>query len=194
MIRRPPRSTLFPYTTLFRSLFAQHPAAITSLQEELARALGGRPPNFSDLSNLSFTEQVVRESMRLYPPVIALGRRPLTDVQFGDCTAAKDTLIIASQWLIHHDRRWYAEPLAFRPERWTEAFRTALPRHAYFPFGGGPRSCLGENFAWMEFVLVLASIAQAWTFEPTPEALTVRPQARITLHPDRPVRLRLRKR
>lgn len=175
-------------------LLAQHPSIEAELHAELDRVLGGRPPAFEDFPRLTFTEQIVRETIRLYPPVWALGRRTLADLSFNGLDVPRDSLVVASQWISHRDARWYEEPAAFRPSRWTPEFRAALPRFAFYPFGGGPRSCIGENFAWMELVLILATLTQRWRFLATPGTPKVRPDARITLHPSRAVHLQLQRR
>ena len=175
-------------------LLSQHSDIEDKLHAELAQVLNGRVPSYDDFPRLVVTEQIVREVMRLYPPVWTIGRQTTEQLTFGDYQTPKGSLIIASQWIIHRDPRWFAQPLAFRPERWTPEFRASIPRFAYFPFGGGSRSCIGENFAWMELVLIVATIAQRWRFTLTHDAHCVTPQGRITLHPDRSVRLRLHKR
>jgi cytochrome P450 len=129
--------------------------------------------------------------MRLYPPVWTMGREATEDIELGGNPVRKGTLVLASQWVIHRDPRWFEQPLAFRPERWTDEFRGKLPRFAYFPFGGGARSCIGENFAWAEMILVLATIAGNWCFTMTPAAEGIRPRPKISLGPDRPLLLRL---
>jgi cytochrome P450 len=92
------------------------------------------------------------------------------------------SIIVMSQWIVHRDPRYYAEPDRFEPDRWTSEFKAALPRFAYFPFGGGPRQCIGESFAWMELVLLVATLAQQWKFELVPGHPAV-PQAAVTLRP-----------
>jgi cytochrome P450 len=175
-------------------LLAQHPEAEATLHVELDRVIGGRAPAFEDVPRLVFTEQIVRETLRLYPPVWAIGRRTLADLTFNGLVVSRNSLVVASQWISHRDARWYPEPDAFRPARWTPEFRTALPRFAYYPFGGGPRSCIGENFAWTELVLIVATLAQRWRFAATSTTQKIRQHARITLHPDREVRLQLHRR
>jgi len=123
-----------------------------------------------------------------------MGREATEDIELGGHPVRKGTLVLASQWVVHHDPRWYDDPLAFIPGRWTDAFRGGLPRFAYFPFGGGARSCVGENFAWAEMILVLATIAAKWKLTLTPEAEGIRPRPKISLGPDRPVLLRLNRR
>jgi cytochrome P450 len=123
-----------------------------------------------------------------------MGREALEDIELGGNPIPKGTLVLASQWVIQRDARWFPAPLEFRPERWTDEFRGALPRFAYFPFGGGARSCIGENFAWTEMVLVLATVASRWRLSMTPESEAIQPFPRISLGQDRPVRLRLDRR
>lgn len=175
-------------------LLAQHPEVEAALHAELATVLGDRAPAFEDAARLTFTEQIIREVLRLYPPVWAIGRRTLADLNFNGTTVPRDSLVLASQWVSHRDARYYPEPDRFLPSRWTPGFRTALPRFAYYPFGGGPRSCIGENFAWTELTLIIATLTQRWRFSTTADTAKVRPHARITLHPNREVRLRLHRR
>jgi cytochrome P450 len=172
-------------------LLATHPAAEAALHAELGRVLAGRDPVFADVAQLPYTNQIVSEALRLYPPVWSMGRQALADLELGGRTVPSGSLILAPQWLLHRDARWFAEPTTFRPERWTPEFRAALPRFAYFPFGGGPRSCIGEGLAWTEIILVVATLAQRWRFEAGPEGRQIRPTPRISLGPDRPVRLTL---
>jgi cytochrome P450 len=172
-------------------LLAKHPGIQETLHGELARVLGGRPAAFADVPNLAFAGQIITEAMRLFPPVWTMGREATEDIQLGGNPVRKGTLVLASQWVIHRDARWFDEPTEFRPERWTDEFRGRLPRFAYFPFGGGARSCIGENFAWAEMILVLATIAGAWRLSITAEAAGILPRPKISLGPDRPVFLRL---
>ncbi len=130
-------------------LLSQHPEAETRLHAELDEVLGERPPAVDDLPRLPYTEMVLTESMRLYPPAYVLGRTALEDLDLLGYRVPKGATMLASQWVIHRDPRWFDEPLEFRPERWTPETRVSLPRYAYFPFGAGPRICIGEPFAWM---------------------------------------------
>ena len=172
-------------------LLAQHPDVQAALSAELARVVGDRDPAFSDVPQLPFAMQVVTEALRLYPPVWTLGRDVLMDLELGGHSVTKGSLVLASQWVIQRDSRWFPDPDTFRPERWTSEFRGQLPRFAYFPFGGGARSCIGENFAWTEMVLVLATIARRWRLTMTPESRGIHPFPRISLGSDRPIRLQL---
>ncbi|MEO6004457.1 MAG: cytochrome P450 [Opitutus sp.] len=172
-------------------LLAKHPEIQDRLSAELVDVLNGREPGFDDMPQLAFTEQIVREALRLYPPVWTLARRTVAEVNLNGFVVPPDSLVLASQWIFHRNPQWFPDPLEFKPERWTNKFRSTLPRFAYFPFGGGSRSCVGENFAWMEFILVVASLAQRWRFSMASNSDRVTPLARITLHPDRPVLLKL---
>jgi cytochrome P450 len=175
-------------------LLARHPDIQAALEAELEAVLAGRTPGFEDVPKLVLTEQIIREAMRLYPPVWALARRSLADLTFADLVIPRDSLLVASPWISHRDPRWYSEPDAFRPTRWTPEFRAALPRFAYYPFGGGARSCIGENYAWTEFILIIATLCQEWRFHAAADSHLVQPHGRITLHADRPVRLKLERR
>jgi len=120
--------------------------------------------------------------MRVYPPAWAIGRRTLSERSVGGYTIPAGAVVMVSPYLVQRDPRWWPEPLAFRPERWEDE-DPSRPRLAYFPFGGGPRMCIGEPFAWMEAVLVVATIAMKWRLAAVP-GQTVRPRPAITLRPD----------
>ncbi len=165
------------------SLLAENPAAECALHAELAAVLGGRAPTFADVPRLVFTEQVVRESLRLYPPAWIIGRRALIETELGGRSVAAGTTVLTSPWVTHRDARWFESPAAFCPWRWTPALRENLPKFSYLPFGGGPRGCIGESFAWMELILVVATLAQQWRFRPAPGTRPPAPQPRITLRP-----------
>jgi cytochrome P450 len=141
-------------------LLSRHPSVAASLHQELYEVLGGRSPTAADLSRLRFTEMVVMEAMRLYPPAYALGREALRDCTIAGYQVPAGTSIFISPWVVHRDQRWFERPDEFLPERWAGNAAQRLPRFAYFPFGGGPRICIGNRFAMMEAVLMLASIAR----------------------------------
>jgi cytochrome P450 len=171
-------------------LLATHPECQARLSDELDRVLGGRTPELRDLENLKYTDAVVLESMRLYPPAWAVARQALTDVEIGGYRFPRGAEFVMSPWVLHRDPRNFHDPEAFVPERWENDLARALPRFAYFPFGGGPRVCIGNRFAMMEAKLVLAAALQRFRFESTPETrLTLMPS--VTLRPRGPVRLRL---
>lgn len=170
-------------------LLAEHPEAEARLHDELRTVLGGRAPTAADYPSLPFTRAVLAESMRIRPPAWTIGREPLADFEAGGYRIRAGSIVLVSPWIVHRDGRWWSEPHAFRPERWMAPdFEASLPRMAYFPFGGGPRKCIGEGFAWMEGVLALATMAGRWKLRPVPGA-RVTAEPRITL---RPVGLRMR--
>jgi cytochrome P450 len=163
-------------------LLSQNPEAEAKLHAELDQVLGNRLPTAADLARLPYTRQVMAESMRIYPPAWAVERRAIEDVEIGGYTIRKGTVVLACQYFVHRDPRWWPEPELFRPERWAEP-AGSRPKFAYFPFGAGTRICIGEHFAWMEGTLVLATIAQRWRLHydaktaPIPEPLvTLRPR------------------
>src|SRR5262249_10647197 len=130
----------------------------------------------------------VTEPLRLYPPAWGIPRMALEDVEIGGFTIPKGSGVSVSSWVVHRDPRWFDDPLAFRPERWEGELKKRLPRFAYFPFGGGPRQCIGNAFALMEAQLLLASIAQKFRFRLVPDHPVV-PQASITLRPKHGIRV-----
>ncbi|PYS76083.1 MAG: cytochrome P450, partial [Acidobacteria bacterium] len=141
-------------------LLAQNPEAEKKLHAELEEVLGGRAPSVDDLPRLRYCEWVVKESMRLYPPAWGVGREAVRDCEVGGYRIPEGMQIFTFQWVVQRDARWYDEPESFRPERWREEVASRLPKFAYFPFGGGPRQCIGNSFATMEAVLVLSTIAR----------------------------------
>jgi cytochrome P450 len=152
-------------------LLSQYPDVEKKLHNEIDSVLennngsnggGIRIPTADDISKLQYTEKVLRESMRLYPPVWTMGRYVENDYSVGEYTMPSVSSIIMSQYVMHHDPRYYEKPEEFNPDRWTEEFKTRLPRFSYFPFGGGIRGCIGEPFAWMEGILIIATISQKW--------------------------------
>ncbi len=173
-------------------LLGRHPEAEARLHRELDEVLGDRAPSLEDLPRLVYAERAVRESMRLYPPAWAVARRALAPFTVRGYAIPRGSTVLLSQWVMHHHPAWFADPFRFDPDRWTAEFRAALPRLAYFPFGAGPRICIGESFAWTEAVLVLATLARRWRVVVDPRP--VDPVARVTLRPGRPVRAVLRSR
>jgi len=163
-------------------LLAQHPEVEATLHAELGRVLGGRVPTDTDLSHLPYTRQVFMEAMRLYPPAWMMTRRTLGEYKIGGYTLPPGTCILLSPYVTQRDARFFANPDVFTPERWAASYNTMHTPRAYFPFGGGPRQCLGEGFAWMEGVLLLATLAQQWQLRLVP-GCTVVPQPLVTLRP-----------
>jgi cytochrome P450 len=174
-------------------LLAGHPDAEARFHEEIDAVLGDRLPRAADLPSLPYTRKVLAESMRLYPPAWAVSRKAVEPVTIGGYDLPPGTGVLAAQWVMHRDPRWFEDPLAFRPERWTEEFEAGLPKLAYFPFGGGPRICIGMGFAWMEGVLLLATLGRRWRMRLVP-GHPVAPSARITLRPKHGVLVTLSRR
>jgi cytochrome P450 len=162
-------------------LLSQNQDVEAKFHAELAGTLGGRLPSVEDLPLLRYTGHIFAEALRLYPPAWAIGRRALEDFQAGPYLIPAQSILLSSPWVVHRDPRWFPDPLAFRPERW-EVEDPARPTLAYFPFGAGTRVCIGERFAWMEGVLLLATIGQKWRLR-LAEGHPVATQARITLRP-----------
>jgi cytochrome P450 len=174
-------------------LLAQNPAVEAKLHAELDDVLGGRAPSLDDLSNLPYTGNVMTETLRLYPPAWGLARVAIEDHEIAGYPVKKGMGIAMAQWVVHRDTRWYDAPDEFRPERWEGDFLKRLPRFAYFPFGGGPRQCIGNAFATMEATLILATIAQRFRLHLLPDHPVV-PLASITLRPRYGVRVTLESR
>jgi len=172
-------------------LLSQNPAVEARLTDELHRVLRGRPPQAVDLQLLPYTEMVVRESLRLYPPAPGFAREPIEDVLIGGYKIPRGSLITVSTYALHRDPRLFDDPERFDPERFAAGWEARIPRHAYLPFGGGPRVCIGNGFATMEARLILATVAQHWTFllEPDQEVTTVQ---LVTLRPKKGIRMKLK--
>ena len=154
-------------------------------------ALGDRALGADDLARLPYTRAVLAETMRLYPPAWIIGRRALDEYRVDGHVLAPRTIVLMSQFLVHRDPRWWPEAESFRPERWLpggSAGDPARPKFSYFPFGAGTRVCIGEQFAWMEGVLALASFAQRWRLRLVP-GHPVTPQPIITLRPKHGMRM-----
>jgi cytochrome P450 len=168
-------------------LLSQNPEAEAAFHAELDRVLAGRLPSFEDLPQLRYTESVFAETLRLYPPAWGIGRRALEDYPVGDFVIPARSVVLMSPYVVHRDPRWFPDPGAFRPERWSVE-DPSRPKFAYFPFGGGARVCIGERFAWMEGTLLLAAIGQRWRLRLEP-GHRVETQARITLRPKHGMRM-----
>jgi cytochrome P450 len=161
-------------------LVARYPEVESQLHRELLAVLGDRSPTLEDLPRLTYTEMVVREALRLYPPTVELGRETVQEVEIGGYRLPAGTNVMFTPYTVHRDARWFDDPDAFRPERWADRLAQRIPRFAYFPFGGGPRVCLGQQFALIEAVLVVADIARQYRL--ILEANTeVRPDPALTL-------------
>ena len=173
-------------------LLATHPAEEAALVAEFDDVLDGRRPTAADVPRLEHTRKVLKESLRLYPPVFGILREPVREDLIGGYRIPPGSTVAMNQIAVHHDPRFFDDPKAFVPERWTESFEESLPEFAYFPFGGGPRRCIGERFAMLEATLILATIAREYhlelvsdrelTLEPS---VTTRPAKPITVRPER---------
>ncbi|HUS10086.1 MAG TPA: cytochrome P450 [Pyrinomonadaceae bacterium] len=157
-------------------LLAQNPETEKKFHAELDDELSGRLPTMEDLPRLKYTEMIAKESMRLYPPAYALGREAINDCEIGGFRVPAGAQVFMFQWSTQRDARFFPEPETFAPERWTPEFSASLPKYAYFPFGGGPRACIGNYFAMMEVILLLATIGQRFRFSLVPDqAVTLMP-------------------
>jgi cytochrome P450 len=174
-------------------LLAGNAADEDRLVGEWRNVLGGRPPTADDLPRLPFTECVLMEAMRLRPPVYAIGRESTSPVELGGFRFRRGTMVLLSQWVTHRDPRWFDDPDEFRPARWENGLINRIPKYAYFPFGGGPRICLGNAFALMEATLCLATIGQAFRFFPVAGHPVV-PAPSTSLRPKHGVRVTLARR
>lgn len=174
-------------------LLSQHPEVEARLHAELDTALGGRLPVFEDLQRLPYTRMVLAESMRLFPPAWAIGRRALNEFEAGGFTVPAGSVVLMSQYIMHRDPRFFPDPERFDPGRWTPDAQAERPKFSYFPFGGGGRVCIGEQFAWMEGILLIAAIAQQWRMRLVP-AHVVDLQPLITLRPKYGMRMTIERR
>jgi cytochrome P450 len=171
-------------------LLAAHQAVQQRLRAEVS-ALGCEPSAPVSLPALGYTRAVISEAMRLYPPAWIIGRTLTTGVELAGRPWPAGSIVAVSPLLLHHDPRWFPDPETFDPGRWLDDRKQGVPRHAYLPFGTGPRSCIGEQFAWAELVTVLAALVQSWTFHADPGLAPV-PVYRVTLRPAGPVPLTVR--
>jgi cytochrome P450 len=163
-------------------LIARHPATEARILAEVAEVVGDRAPTEEDVARLGTTDRVVKEAMRLYPPAWVTGREVAKAFELGGRPIPVGTQIVMSQWLVHRDPRWFPNPEVFDPDRFLPEVARERPRFAYFPFGGGPRVCIGNHFAMMEATLMLAMIVRAFRVELAPfEELRFEPS--VTLRP-----------
>ncbi|HKX29037.1 MAG TPA: cytochrome P450 [Blastocatellia bacterium] len=173
-------------------LLSQNPEAEARFYAEIDQVLGGRLPTAEDYPRLTYTWMVFAEAMRLYPPAFVIGRRALEDYPLGNYVVPARAIMVMSQYIVHHNEKYFPDSFKFDPQRWTPEAREARPKFSYFPFGGGPRVCIGEQFAWMEGVLVLATIAQRWKMRLVPgHRVEVRPS--VTLRPRYGMMMKLEK-
>jgi len=174
-------------------LLSQNPDCEQRLHNEIDRELQGRKPTFDDVPRLRYVEMVLAESMRLYPPAWAMGRYALKDFRLGEFFLPAKTTVLMSQFVTHRDPRFFPDPLRFDPERFTPEAKARRTKFTYFPFGAGFRQCIGESFAWMEGVLLLATLAQKWKFRLI-SGHRVEPEPLITLRPKYGMRMTVERR
>lgn len=166
-------------------LLSRNPEARAALTEELDRVLGDREPGIDDYAQLTYAQAVVKESLRLYPTIWLVTGVAKEGAQIGGIPMPVGTRVWSSQWATHRDERWFPRPEEFRPERWDPEHGDEIPEYAWYPFGGGPRVCLGTRFAMVEAVLVLAVLARRFELEVDPGVIN--PVPTLTLQPDREV-------
>src|SRR6476659_4284290 len=184
-------------------LISQHPEIEKKMLEEIDMIVSNsgkneserdgkifRAPSIKDLSKLKYVEKVLRESLRMYPPVWSIGRLVEDDYIIDKYTIPKGSSIIMSQYVMHHDSRYYDNPSEFNPDRWTDEFKRSLPRFSYFPFGGGIRGCIGEPFSWQEGILLMATISSNWTMSIASKQ-KIKTDPGITLNPKNGIKMRL---
>jgi cytochrome P450 len=169
-------------------LLGQNPVAEAQMHAEIDMVLGGKLPTLDDLPRLKYTEMIFAESMRLYPPAWAMGRQAMVDIEIGPYKLPAGSYLFFSQYIMQRSAEQFPNPLRFDPERFAPEAKAKRPKFAYFPFGGGSRQCIGEAFAWMEGILLLATIAQRWRLRLVPgQQIGLAPK--ITLRPDGPIRM-----
>ncbi|MFC5134278.1 MULTISPECIES: cytochrome P450 [Haloferacaceae] len=171
-------------------LLSKHPAARERVEREAAAATADGPPDAADAREMTYTGRVLSESMRLYPPVYTLFREPKLDVKIDGYRIPEGSALMCSQWVVHRSPRWYDDPDTFDPGRWEPERRSARPRFAYFPFGGGPRHCIGKAFSLLEAKLILACVCSRYALDYEGPDLSLR--GSLTMHPDHPVPMRIR--
>jgi cytochrome P450 len=171
-------------------LLSQHPQVEERLVREVFRVLGGRAPTVADLPQLPYTDMVVREAMRLYPPAAGFAREPIEDIHIGGYKVPEGSLVTVNTFALHHDPRFFEEPERFNPERFSAGWEERIPRYAFLPFGGGPRVCIGNGFAMMEARLILATVVQRCqlSLEPGQEIV---PMQLVTVRPKHGIRMRV---
>lgn len=171
-------------------LLSQHPEIETRVYQESVAVLGDRRATADDFARLELTERVIKESMRLYPPVYAIGRQLLEDYELGGYHLPKGVTLLFAQWVTHRRPELFPDPLRFDPDRWLPEGAKTIHKYAYFPFGGGPRICIGNHFAMMEAVLLLATLIRAYHFHLL-EGQTLELKPSVTLRVSNDLSMRL---
>ena len=173
-------------------LLSEHPEAARRIHREVDEVVGDGRPGLHDIQQLEFTEQVLNEAMRMYPPVYTLFRESQVGVKHGGYRLPANAMLMIPQWVVHRSSRWWDQPDRFKPDRWTNQRRSDRPRFAFFPFGGGPRMCIGKRFSLMEAKLIVATVAQQYDLEYTGPQMELR--GSLTMHPQHPVPAQLTER
>jgi len=173
-------------------LLSRYPEARKKFLAEMQTVLSGRNPIFEDLPRMPYADAVVKESLRLYPPAWRVTRQPVEDVELGGYLVPAHTVVFMPQWIVQRDKRYFKDPNEFVPERWLSEETKSLPKFAYFPFGGGPRICIGNSFATMEAIIVLVTVSQKFLVDVLPDWKIV-PKASVTLRPKYGVRARVKR-
>ena len=179
--------------TYFWYLLSQHPEVEARVQAEVDEVLGGDTPTTADARKLTYTDRVLHETMRLYPPVYVMFREPKIDVRLGGYRVPEGAGVMLPQWAVHRSERWYTDPETFDPDRWLPERRAQRPRFSYFPFGGGPRHCIGKQFSLLEAKLIVGCVAQQFELDYVrDEPFSLR--GSLTMHPREPMGMRLTER
>lgn len=174
-------------------LMTDHPWVMHKVYDEVDAVLDGARPTAEDTQRLPYVRATLQETMRLYPPAWIIGREAIEEVDIAGWTVPKGAQALMPQSVVHRDERWYDQPDLFQPQRWLDGLEDDLPRFAYFPFGGGPRICIGNYFAMMEAILVVARMVQTFEFEDVSPA-PLRTQPSVTLRPATPIEMKVRRR
>jgi len=174
-------------------LLSQHPAVEHQFHAELEEVLGGARPTAADCRQLEYTQRVLNEAMRLYPPVYTMFRETAVDVEFGGYRLPAGAGLMLPQWVVHRSGRWYDNPEEFDPDRWRTERSSQRPRFAFFPFGGGPRHCIGKQFSMAEATIILATVGQNYRLSSLGDE-ELRLRGSLTMHPDEPVAMEVRDR
>jgi cytochrome P450 len=171
-------------------LLAQHPDVQKKLRDEIVEVLGPdfKHPTFEDMAKLPYTQAIIQESMRIYPPAWIFSRQAKQDDCIGGYDIPKDSIVVMSPYVMHRNLNYWKDPEKFNPDRFLEktndqALLDSIPKHAYVPFGGGPRVCIGSGFAMMEAILVLAQVTQTLAFRFSSQDQKIEPEPLVTLRP-----------
>jgi cytochrome P450 len=174
-------------------LLSEHPEAERRVHEELDRVCSAGPPTFAETRELTHLDRVLQETMRLYPPVYVMFREPKVDVKLGGYRVPKGASVMCPQWVVHRSDRWYDDPEAFDPDRWERDRASERPRFAHFPFGGGPRHCIGKQFSLLEAKLILAAVGSRYRLDYLrDEPFDLR--GSLTMHPQQGMPMRVESR